>query len=329
MTNLDNILKSRNITLSTKVHLDKAIGFPVVMYGCESWTVKKAEHRRIDAFELWCWRRLLRVPWTARRSNQSILKEVSPGVHWKDSCWSWNSKTLATCFEELTHLKDPDSGKDLGQEEKGTTEDEMVGWHHRLNWHGFGWAPGVGGGQGGLACYSSWSLKESDTTEPLNWTELTSSLCIKVLEGIFFQYKADSSKYTENLFHSLATFINYFSKIFWMTSYSFYISICCFTLHFYIMNMTSFFKPHEPMTDIFESFFCSFLSSLSLFRTEELGPGFSIGFGLREFKDIWSYTSLKLSPYQQRCYFAFLYQCSLEKHFEFPLRTFPLHSQLS
>ena len=79
MTNLDSILKSRDITLTTKVHLVKAMVFPVVMYGCESWTVKKVEHRRIDAFELWCWRRLLRVPWTARRSNQSILKEMSPG----------------------------------------------------------------------------------------------------------------------------------------------------------------------------------------------------------------------------------------------------------
>ena len=79
MTNLDSILKSRDITLSTKVRLVKAMVFPVVMYGCESWTVQKAERRRIDAFELWCWRRLLRVPWTARRSNQSILKEISPG----------------------------------------------------------------------------------------------------------------------------------------------------------------------------------------------------------------------------------------------------------
>ena len=79
MTNLDSILKSRDVTLPTKVHLVKAMVFPVVMYGCESWTVKEAEHRRIDAFELWCWRRLLRVPWTARRSNKSILKEISPG----------------------------------------------------------------------------------------------------------------------------------------------------------------------------------------------------------------------------------------------------------
>ena len=84
MTNLDSVLKSRDITLSTEVHLVKAMVFPVVMYGCESWTIKKAERGRIDAFELWCWRRLLRVPWTARRSNQSILREISPGVHWKD-----------------------------------------------------------------------------------------------------------------------------------------------------------------------------------------------------------------------------------------------------
>ena len=99
MTNQDSILKSRDITLPTKVHLVKAIVFPVVTYGCESWTIKKDDHQRIDAFELWCWRRLLRVPWTARRS---VL-----GVHWKDWCWSWNSNTLATSCEELTHWKRP------------------------------------------------------------------------------------------------------------------------------------------------------------------------------------------------------------------------------
>ena len=86
MTNLETLLKSRNITLPKKVHLVKAVVFPVVMYGCESWTVKKAESRRIDAFELWCWRRLLRVPWIARRSNQSILKEINPGILWKECC---------------------------------------------------------------------------------------------------------------------------------------------------------------------------------------------------------------------------------------------------
>ena len=92
---------------ATKVHLVKATVFPVVMYGCESWTIKKAECPRIDAFELWCWRRLLRVPWTARRSNQSILKEVSPEYSLEGWCWSWNSNTLATWWEELTHLKRP------------------------------------------------------------------------------------------------------------------------------------------------------------------------------------------------------------------------------
>ena len=93
--------------MPTNVHLLKAMVFPVLMYGCESWTIKKAEHRRIDAFELWCWRRLLRVPWTAKRSNQSILKEISLNILWKDCCWSYNSTTMATWCEELTHWKRP------------------------------------------------------------------------------------------------------------------------------------------------------------------------------------------------------------------------------
>ena len=134
MTNLDNILKSRDITLPTKVHLVKAMVFPVVMYGCESWTVKKAERRRIDAFELWWWRRLLRIPWTARKPNQSILKEISPGC-------SLEGVMLKLKFQYFGHLmRRIDSlektlmlGRDWGQEEKGTTEDEMAGWHHRLN----------------------------------------------------------------------------------------------------------------------------------------------------------------------------------------------------
>ena len=100
------LLKSRDNTLPTKVCLVKAMVFPVVMYGCESWAIKKAEHRRIDAFELCCLR-LLRVPWTARRSNHSILKEINPDIHWKDWCWRWNSSTLATRCEELTHWKRP------------------------------------------------------------------------------------------------------------------------------------------------------------------------------------------------------------------------------
>ena len=103
MTNLDSILKSRDITLPTKVRLVKAMVFPVVMYGCESWTVKKAEHWRIDAFELWCWRRLLRVPWTARRFNQPILKEISPGISLEGMMLKL--KLHATSCEELTHWK--------------------------------------------------------------------------------------------------------------------------------------------------------------------------------------------------------------------------------
>ena len=95
MTNLDSILKSRDITLSTKVRLVKAMVFPVVMYGCESWTIKKAEHLRIDTFELWCWRRLLRVPWTARRSNQSILKEISPGCSLEELMLKLKLQSLA------------------------------------------------------------------------------------------------------------------------------------------------------------------------------------------------------------------------------------------
>ena len=106
MTNLDSILKSRDITLPTKVHLVKAMAFPVIMYGCESWTIKKAECWRIDAFELWCWRRLLRVPWTTRRSKLSILKGIRPEYSLK-RCWSWNSNTLANWCKEPTHWKRP------------------------------------------------------------------------------------------------------------------------------------------------------------------------------------------------------------------------------
>ena len=107
MTNLDSIFKSKDITLPTKVCLVKAMVFPVVMYGCESWTVKKVECRRIDAFELWCWKRLLRVPWTARRSNQSILKEVSPGISLEGMMLKLKLSTLATSCEELIHWKRP------------------------------------------------------------------------------------------------------------------------------------------------------------------------------------------------------------------------------
>ena len=138
MTNLDNIFKSRDITLPTKVRLVKAMVFPVVLYGCESWTVKKAERRRIDAFELWCWRRLLRVPWTARRSSQSILKEISPGCSLEGLMLKLKLQYFGHLMQRVDSLeKNPDPGREWRQEEKGTTEDEMAVWHHRLNGHEF------------------------------------------------------------------------------------------------------------------------------------------------------------------------------------------------
>ena len=174
MTKLDSILKGRDITLPTKVHLVKAMVFPVVMYGCESWTVKEAEHRRIDAFELWCWRRLLRVPWTTRRSNQSIL-EISPGCSLEGLMLKLTPVLWPPHAKSWLIGKDSDAGRDCGQE-KGTTEDEMPGWHHWLDGRESEWTPGVGDGQGGLAFCDSWGHKESDTTERLNWTEGCSSV---------------------------------------------------------------------------------------------------------------------------------------------------------
>ena len=132
MTNLDSILKSRDITLPTKVRLIKAMVFPVVMYGCESWTVKKAECRRIDALELLCWRRLLRFPWTARRSNQSILK-INPGISLEGMMLKLKLQYFDHLMGRVDSLEKTDAGRDLGQEEKGTTEDEMARWHHGLN----------------------------------------------------------------------------------------------------------------------------------------------------------------------------------------------------
>ena len=138
MTNLDSIFKSRDITLPTKVRLVKAMVFPVVTYGCESWTVKKAGHRRIDAFELWCWRRLLRVPWTARSSNQSILKEISPGCSLEGLMLKLKLQYFGHLIRRTDSLeKTLTLGREWGQK-KGTTEDEMVGWHLQLNGHEFG-----------------------------------------------------------------------------------------------------------------------------------------------------------------------------------------------
>ena len=140
------------------------------MYGCESWKIKKAEHWRIDAFELWCWRRLLRVPWTARRSNKSILKEISSeysleGLMLKLKLQYFGCLMQRTdSFEKILML-----GNTGGE---GDDRDEMVTWHQWLNGHAFEQAPGVSDGQGSLTCCNLWDLKESDMTELLNWSEL-------------------------------------------------------------------------------------------------------------------------------------------------------------
>ena len=178
MTNLDSILKSRDITLPTKVRLVKAMVFPVVIYGCESWTVKKAERQRTDAFELWCWRRL---------ESSLDCKEIQPVHSELDQSWVFFGRNDAKAETPVLwpphgkswlNGKDSDAGRNWGQEEKGTTEDEMAGWHHWLHGHESEWTPGVGDGQGGLACCDSWGCKESDMTERLNWTELITSILI-------------------------------------------------------------------------------------------------------------------------------------------------------
>ena len=174
MTNLDSILKSRDITLSTKVRLVKATVFLMVMYGCESWTIKKAEHRRIDAFELWCWRRLLRVPWDSKeiqpvhpKGNQSWIfiwrtdAEAETPILWPPDAKKWFTG------------KDPDAGKDWRQEEKRMTEDEMVGWHHQLNGHEFEHL-GDGEGQGSLHAAVHGVAKSQ--TWLSNWTTIPTNL---------------------------------------------------------------------------------------------------------------------------------------------------------
>ena len=157
-------IKKQRHHFADKGPYSQSYGFSSSTYGCASWTIKKPEHWRTDAFEPWCWRRLLRVPWTARRSNQSILKEINPEYSLEGlmlKLWPPDVKSRLT-------WKDPDAGKDWRHEEKGTTENEMVGWHHWLKGHKFELAPGDGEGQGSLECCSPWGCEESDTTERLN-----------------------------------------------------------------------------------------------------------------------------------------------------------------
>ena len=167
MTNLDSIWESRDITLLTKAHIVKAVIFSAVMYECEGWTIKKTKSQGSNAFDLWCWRRLLRVSWTARRSNQSILKKINR---------EHSLEGLMLRLQYFGHLmpkswligKDPDAGKDWRLEEKGTTEDKMIRLHPRLNGHEFEQAPRDGERQGSLACCSPWGCEESDTTKWLS-----------------------------------------------------------------------------------------------------------------------------------------------------------------
>ena len=165
MTKKKKFSESHPVTLPKKVHLVEAMVFPVVMYRCESWTVKKAERPRIDAFEPWCWRRLLRVPWTARRSNQSILKDISSGCSLEGLMLKLKLQYFGHLMRRVDSLEDSDAGRDWGQKENGMSEDEMAGWHHRLNGREFKYTVGVGDRQGSLACWDSWGRKESDMTE--------------------------------------------------------------------------------------------------------------------------------------------------------------------
>ena len=165
MINLNSVLKSRDITLPSEVHIVEAMVFPVVT--CESWIIKRAESWKIDCFELWCWRRLLRVPWTARRSNQSILKEMNPEYAWKDWCWSWSSNTLANWCEGPTHWKRPWCWERLKAGGVGDHR-EWDGWMTspmQLTW--VEQAAGAGEGPGSLACCSLWDCKELNMTEQL------------------------------------------------------------------------------------------------------------------------------------------------------------------
>ena len=169
MTNLDSVLKSRDITLPANVPIVRAVVFPIVMHGCENCTIKKAEHWSIDAFELWCWRRLLRVPWT----DSMEIKPVNPEG---DQPWIFTARTEAEGEAPIVWppdakiwliWKDPDSGKDWRQEENGKTE-EMIGWQHWLKGHEFQQVLGDGEGQRSLACCSPWGRRESDMTDWLN-----------------------------------------------------------------------------------------------------------------------------------------------------------------
>ena len=165
MTNLDSVLKSREHHFVNKGPYSQSYVFPVVMYGCESWTIKKAEHWRTDAFKLWCWRGLLRVPWTVRRSNQSILKEISPEYSFrKDWCWNWTSNFGHLMQRTDSLEKTLMLGKIEGRRRKGWQRMRWLEGHHQVNGNEFEQIPGDSEGQGILVCCSPWGHRELDTT---------------------------------------------------------------------------------------------------------------------------------------------------------------------
>ena len=208
MANLDSILKSSTITLPRNVCVVKAVVFPEVMYGCESWTIKKGEHWRIDAFKQVLEKTL---------DSPSDSKEVKPVNPKGNQFWIFTGGTDAE--DEAPILwspsvkswligKDPDAGKDWRQEEKGITEDEMTGWHHQLDGHEVGQAPGTGDGQGSLACCSLWGCKESDTTERLNWTSSKKQASFNFMTAVIIcsDFGAQENKICHG-FHSLPIYL--------------------------------------------------------------------------------------------------------------------------
>ena len=202
MTNLDSIFKSRDITLPTTIHLVKPMVFPVAVYGCESWTVKKAEYWRIDAFELRWWKKTL--------ESALDCKKIQPVHSEGDRPWDFFGRNDAKAETPVLwppHEKswligrDSDSGRDWGQEEKGTTEDEMAGRHHWFDGRESEWTPGVGDGQGALACCDSLGCKESDTTEQLNWQLLSKMLVIRSIKHIHLLSHTFGGSKSKSKFH--------------------------------------------------------------------------------------------------------------------------------
>ena len=216
--------------------------FPVIMYGCENWTIKKAEHRIIDAFELWFWIRLLGVPWTTRRSNQSILNKISLGCSLEGVMLKLKLQYFDHLMQRADSFEKTDSGNDWRQEEKGTTEDEMVEWHHRLNGHGFGWTPGVGDVQGGLSML--WFMGSQkvghDWATGLNWT-LTAPFQLSV------PFPTPNTLSSLSLSFSLSIFLSFFFYIS-LPVFLYFPSIVIYTVYFpWVLHIHGFHMGRWPV----------------------------------------------------------------------------------